>query len=136
MPRRVYPTVAETIETHRLLIGDFGGLHGIRDLGLLESAVLRAQNGYYGGLIEEASALMESLANNHVFIDGNKRISFVMTDVMLRANSYFLDVEPEEAHKFITEAMERNGFRFPTIRDWITSIMRVLGSEEDSEQER
>jgi death on curing protein len=136
MPRRVYPTVAETIETHRLLIGDFGGLHGIRDLGLLESAVLRAQNGYYGGLIEEASALMESLANNHAFIDGNKRISFVMTDVTLRANSYFLDVEPEEAHKFITEAMERNGFRFPMIRAWITSIMRVLGSEEDSGQER
>jgi Fic/DOC family len=73
-------------ETHRLLIEEFGGLGGIRDMGLLESAVLRAQNGYYSGLIEEASALMESLANNHAFIDGNKRISFVMTDAMLRAN--------------------------------------------------
>jgi len=135
MPRRVYPTVAETIETHRLLIGEFGGLHGVRDVGLLESAVLRPQNGYYGGLIEEASALMESLANNHAVIDGNKRISFVMTDVMLRANGYFLDVEPEEAHKFITEAMERNGFRFPMIRDWIASIITVPVNEEDSPRE-
>jgi len=53
MPPRIYPTVAETIEAHRLLIEEFGGLHGIRDKGLLESAVLRPQNGYYGNLIEE-----------------------------------------------------------------------------------
>jgi death on curing protein len=136
MPFRIHPTVAETIETHRLLIEEFGGLHGIRDMGLLESAVFRPQNGYYSGLIEEASALMESLANNHAFIDGNKRVSFVMTDVMLRANGYFLDVEPLEAHKLMTEAMERNGFRFPMIRDWITSIIKVLIIEENRVQKK
>ena len=129
MPSRIYPTVAETIETHRLLIEEFGGLHGIRDMGLLESAVLRAQNGYYGNLIEEASALMESLANNHAFLDGNKRVSFVMTDAMLRANGYFLDVEPVEAHKLITEAMEKNAFRFSMIRDWIGSVVKPLDVE-------
>ena len=126
MPCRIYPTVAETIETHRLLIEEFGGSHGVRDMGLLESAVFRPQNGYYEGLIEEASALMESLANNQAFIDGNKRVSFVMTDAMLRANGYFLDVEPSEAHKLITEAMERKEFRFPMIRDWISSVIKVL----------
>jgi death on curing protein len=131
MPPRIYPTVAETIEAHQLLIEEFGGLHGIRDNGLLESAVLRPQNGYYGNLIEEASALMESLANNHAFIDGNKRVSFVMTDAMLRANGYFLDVEPFEGHKLITEAMEKNGFRFPMIRDCIASIVKLLPAEEN-----
>ena len=131
MPPRIYPTVAETIETHRLLIEEFGGLGGIRDMGLLESAVLRAQNGHYSNLIEEASGLMESLANNHAFIDGNKRVSFVMTDAMLRANGYFLDVEPFEAHKLITEAMERNNFRFPIIRDWIASMVKSLIVEEN-----
>ena len=131
MPPRIYPTVAETIETHRLLIEEFGGLGGIRDMGLLESAVLRAQNGHYSNLIEEASGLMESLANNHAFIDGNKRVSFVMTDAMLRANGYFLDVEPFEAHKLITEALERNNFRFPIIRDWIASMVKSLIVEEN-----
>jgi len=126
MPPRIYPTVAETIEAHRLLIEEFGGLHGIRDTGLLESAVLRPQNGYYGNVIEEASALMESLANNHAFIDGNKRVSFVMTDAMLRANGYFLDVEPFEGRKLITGAMEKNGFRFTMIRDWTASIVKRL----------
>jgi death-on-curing protein len=131
MRSRVYPTVTETIETQRLLIDEFGGLHGIRDMGLLESAVLRPQSGYYTNLIDEATALMESLANNHAFLDGNKRISFVMTDVMLRANGYFLDVEPLAAHKFITEALEKNEFRFPLIRDWLASIAKPAEHEEE-----
>ena len=130
MPPQIYPTVAETIEAHRLLIEEFGGLHGIRDLGLLESAVIRPQNGYYSNLIEEASALMESLANNHAFIDGNKRVSFVMTDVLLRLNGYFMDVEPLEAHRLITQAMEKNEFRFQMIRAWIASVVKPLTDEE------
>ncbi|MGB7726918.1 MAG: type II toxin-antitoxin system death-on-curing family toxin [Candidatus Acidiferrum sp.] len=126
MSVRIYPTVAEAIETHRLLIEEFGGLQGIRDRGLLESAIFRPQNGYYNDLIEEASALMESLGSNHAFVDGNKRVSFTLTDVMLRANGYFLDVDPLAAHKFITEAMERKEFRFPQIREWIRSIVKPI----------
>ncbi len=124
MPFRIYPTVAEVIENHRLLIEEFGGLHGIRDRGLLESAVFRPRSGYYANLIEEAAALMESLANNQSFMDGNKPVAFVMTDTMLRANGYFLDVEPLEAHKLINDTTDRKEFRFPWIRDWITSIIK------------
>ncbi len=124
MPPRIYPTVAEAIELQRILIDEFGGLHGIRDKGLLESAIFRPQNGYYGSVIEEAAALMESLANNQAFIDGNKRISFVLTDVMLESNGYSLDVEPFAAHRFITEAMDRKEFRFPLIRNWLASIAK------------
>jgi death-on-curing protein len=126
MPFRIYPTVGEVIESHRLLIEEFGGLHGIRDRGLLESAVLRPRSGYYSNIIEEAAALMESLTNNQAFMDGNKRVAFVMTDTMLRANGYFLDVEPVEAHKLMTEAKDRKEFRFPWIWDWIASIVRPL----------
>jgi death-on-curing protein len=126
MPGRIYPTVAETIETHRLLIEEFGGSHGLRDRGLLEAAIMRPQSGYYGSLIEEAAALMESLANNHAFLDGNKRISFVMTDALLRANDYFIDVEPSEAHKFITGSIEKREFRFDVIRDWLASCAKPL----------
>jgi death-on-curing protein len=130
MPPRIYPTVAETIEAHRLLIEEFGGHHGIRDTGLLEAAVIRPQNGYYGNLIDEASALMESLANNHPFIDRNKRICLVMTDVLFRLNGYFLEVDPLEAHKLVTGAMEKNEFRFPMIRDWIASVVKPLIGED------
>jgi death-on-curing protein len=126
MPGRIYPTVAETIETHRLLIEEFGGSHGLRDRRLLEAAVMRPQSGYYGNLIEEAAALMESLTNNHAFLDGNKRISFVMADALLRANGYFMDVEPLAAHKFITESIEKREFRFDVIRDWLVSCAKPL----------
>jgi death-on-curing protein len=126
MARRIYPTVAETIAAHRMLIEEFGGRQGIRDKGLLESAIFRPQSGYYSGIIEEASALMESLANNHAFIDGNKRISFVTADAMLRANGYFLDVDPDEADKVITEAMDEKLFRFPMICAWIASVVKPL----------
>jgi death on curing protein len=88
--------------------------------------VFRPQSGYYSNVIEEAAALMESLVNNHAFIDGNKRIGFVMTDAMLRANGYFMDVEPVEAHKFITESIEKREFRFGVIRDWLASHVKPL----------
>lgn len=126
MPFRIYPTVAEAIEIHQLLIEEFGGLHGIRDQALLESAIFRPQSGYYNDLFEEAAALMESLSNNQAFLDGNKRVSFVLTDVMLRANGYFLDVDPLETHKFINDAIAKKEFRFSQIRDWIVSITKPL----------
>jgi death-on-curing protein len=109
---------------------EFGGLRAIRDAGLLESATLRPPNGYCDNLLDELSALMESLANNHAFIDGNKRISFVMADVMLRANGYFLDIDGVEGHRVITGAMEKKEFRYPMIRQWIASIAKPL-TEDD-----
>jgi death on curing protein len=124
MPRRIYLTVAEVVEMQAQLIEEFGGLHGLRDSGLLEFAVARPQNGYYAGIIEEAAALMESLANNHAFHDGNKRISFSATDVFLRVNGYVLDVDGLNAHDFITGAMEKNEFRFALIRTWLASIVQ------------
>jgi death on curing protein len=65
MAEYLYPTVVEAMEMHRL--DEFGGMHGLRDAGLLEAAIYRPQNGYHDDLIHEAAALMESLANNHAF---------------------------------------------------------------------
>ena len=126
MPFRIYPTVAEAIEIHQLLIEEFGGLAGIRDQALLESAIFRLQSGYYNDLFEQAAALMESLSNNQAFLDGNKRVSFVLTDVMLRANGYFLEVDPLKGCKFINDAIAKKEFRFSQIRDWIVSITEPL----------
>jgi death on curing protein len=126
MPGRVYPTVAEATEFHKQLIDEFGGTHGFLDKGRLEAAILRPQTGYYGTLAEEAAALMESLANNHAFLDGNKRTSFAVTDTFLRLNGSCLEVNPLEAYNFITEAMSKGEFRFDLIRDWISSHLKSL----------
>ena len=76
MAKRIFLSVAEVLAIHHLQIEEYGGSHGIRDRGLLESAVFRPQIGYYNDIREEAAALMESLANNHPFLDGNKRTAF------------------------------------------------------------
>jgi death-on-curing protein len=119
-------TVAEVYRMQHALIERFGGLHGVRDKGAVEAAIFRPQIGYYSTLDEEAAALMESLANNHGFVDGNKRIAFSASDVFLRTNGFFLEVEPIDAHAFITGSMERHEFRFPQILQWIRQHIKPI----------
>lgn len=128
-PRYIYLTVGEAIEIHRQLIDEFGGIHGLRDPGLLEAAIFRPQSGYYDDLIHEAAALMESLASKHAFLDGNKRISLAATDTFLRINGHYLELETVAAHKFITESISKREFRVRQIREWLTAHVHPL--EED-----
>ncbi|MGC1484885.1 MAG: type II toxin-antitoxin system death-on-curing family toxin [Candidatus Acidiferrum sp.] len=125
-PGHIYLTVGEAIEMHRQLIDEFGGIHGLRDQRLLEAAIFRPQNGYYDDLIHEAAALMESLASNHTFLDGNKRISLAVSDTFLRANGHFLEVEPVAAYKFIMESIARREFGIRQIREWLAAHVKPL----------
>ena len=125
-----YPTVDETLEMHADLINDFGGSHGVRDLGALESALMRPQIGYYDGILEEAAAMLESLAINHPFIDGNKRVAFEATDTFLRLNGYFIDCDNAEAYRFFMRLFETNSFRYDALLEWLTEVAAPLeGSE-------
>src|SRR5438876_986266 len=119
-------TVAEVYRMQFLLIERFGGVHGVRDKNAVEAAVFRAQTGYYNSIEEEAAALMESLGNNHAFIDGNKRIAFTATDVFLRRNGFYIEVESLEGHTFVNGSMERHEFRFAQILDWIRQHIKPL----------
>lgn len=110
---------------HRL-IDLFGGVHGVRDKNAAEASVFRPQTGYYNSLEEEAAALMESLGNNHGFLDGNKRIAFTAADVFLRRNGFFLEVDASDGFAFIVGSMERHDFRFTQILDWIREHARPL----------
>jgi death-on-curing protein len=98
----------EALEIHRALLERFGGSEGVRDLGLLESALYRPQTGYYADLAEMAAALFESLIMNHPFVDGNKRVAFFATDVFLRLNGYQLKVDAKRAHTFLIGLLERD----------------------------
>jgi death-on-curing protein len=121
-----YLTVAEVFRMQHRLIEMFGGLHGVRDQSAVEAAVFRPQTGYYNSIEEEAAALMESLGNNHGFIDGNERIAFAAADVFLRRNGYYIEVEAGEGYDFMCGSMERREFRFPKIADWIRQHMKPV----------
>src|SRR5881398_942360 len=96
-----YLTVAEVYAMQHRLIELFGGANGVRDKGAVEAAVFRPQIGYYNSIEEEAAALMESLGNNHGFLDGNKRIAFTAADVFLWRNGFYIDVSSQEGFEFI-----------------------------------
>jgi death on curing protein len=121
-----YLTVAEVYRMQHRLIQLFGGLHGVRDMGAVEAAVFRPQTGYYNSIAEEAAALMESLGNNHAFLDGNKRIAFTAADVFLRRNGFYIEVEAVGGHAFIYGSMDRGEFRFARILEWIQQHIKPL----------
>ena len=121
-----YLTVAEVSTIHDQLIDEFGGKPGILDKGRLEAAVFRPPIGYYSSLVEEAAALMESLAINNPFMDGNKRTCFAAADTFLRLDDFYLEIESSEAYEFVTQAIAAGGFTFPVIRDWISAHIQRL----------
>jgi death-on-curing protein len=121
-----YLTVAEVYRMQYRLIEMFGGLHGVRDKGAVEAAVFRPQTGHYNSTEEEAAALMESFGNNHGFLDGNKRIAFTATDVFLRRNGFYIEVEGLDGYAFIDGSMDRHEFRFAQILDWMCQHIKPL----------
>ncbi len=112
-------SVDEAIAIHDRLIERFGGVSGVRDRGLLESALFRPQTGYYEDIAELAAALFESLLLNHPFVDGNKRVAFFATDTFLRLNGWKLSVDNESAHSFIIGMLERGDCSYDRLLPWI-----------------
>jgi death-on-curing protein len=126
MAERVYLTVAEVIAIHDHQIEEYGGMHGLRDQGALESAVFRPQTGYYNDLSEEAAALLESLVNNHAFIDGNKRVGFAAAHTFLLVNGFDFNVSSRATLEFIMKTMAEGKFRFAVLHEWISAHLVPL----------
>jgi death-on-curing protein len=126
MAERVYLTVAEVIAIHHHQIEEYGGEHGMLNQGSLEAAVFRPQTGYYNDLSEEAAALLESLVNNHAFIDGNKRVGFAAAHAFLLVNGFDLDVASNAALEFMMKAIADGKFRFALLHEWISTHLAPL----------
>jgi death-on-curing protein len=91
-------SMAAVIRWHDYLIARDGGRLGLRDPGLLASALAAPKQveAYGGGdLYDQAAALCYSVANNHAFLDGNKRTAFACLDVFLRRNGRRVRFPPE-----------------------------------------
>lgn len=121
-----YLSLVEVLAMHEELIALYGGANGVRDMGALESALFRPQTGYYEDVIAEAAALLESLAVNHPFLDGNKRIAFAVADVFLRLNNYEFTADPVETYDFMIGLFESGTFRFEKLEPWLRENARKL----------
>ncbi len=122
----LFLSVDEVLAIHERLVDAFGGTPGLRDPGLLESALFRPRTGYYRDLAEMATALFESLLMNHPFVDGNKRVAFFATDVFLRLNGSKLAVKADAAHRFLIRLLESGECDFDRLLPWIRRSIRPL----------
>ena len=116
----------EAIAIHERLIDKFGGTQGLRDRGLLESALFRPQTGYYADLAQMAAALFESLISNHAFVDGNKRAAYFICDVFLRLNGWKLKMDTEVGYTFIVGSLEKGCCDYEHILTWIQQHLEKL----------
>ncbi|CAH1669092.1 type II toxin-antitoxin system death-on-curing family toxin [Chelatococcus asaccharovorans] len=114
-----YISLELAIELHDRQLEQFGGAPGIRDKGVLEAALARPLHGYYSDLVEEAAALWESMAQNHPFIDGNKRAAFAVMHVFLLLNGLKLTASSDDTYAFIIGLYEAKAFRYDALLAWL-----------------
>ena len=122
----LYLTPVEVMLMQRVLIERYGGAHGLRDAGALESALFRPQSGYYDDLVWEAAALFESLAMNHPFVDGNKRVAFAAVDVFLRVNGMRIRARPAAVYRWMIGHLEAGTFNIANIEPWLRKHAKRL----------
>ena len=104
-PRRDFLTTADVLALHAVLVRRYGGATGVRDAGALEAA------------------LFESLAINHPFIDGNKRIAFAAMDVFLRINGFKVARTPMEVYADMMRMLEAGTFDQERLVPWLRACV-------------
>jgi death on curing protein len=122
----------EVLEIHQILINEFGGLEGVRDENALKSALKRPFGGFgeiefYPTLEEKASAILESIVKNHPFIDGNKRIGYVLMRLFLMQFGKDIQATQEEKYNFVI-SIASGELTFEGILAWINErVIDKLG---------
>ena len=125
MSATIYPTLEEVLVLHSLLRARYGGESGVRDLGMLDAALHRPRSGYYASLSEQAAALLQSLANNHAFIDGNKRVAFATVAIFVRLNGFALRASADDAEPFLIDEVIQARAPLARIATWIEDPLEL-----------
>ena len=116
-------SIEDVLNIHEFLINKFGGSHGIRDQNLLSSALARPfqtfdKEDLYKTSSEKAAALIESIVSNHPFIDGNKRIGWVLMRLYLMENGMVINASQAEKYNFVISIASKK-LPFEEIVNWI-----------------
>ena len=96
---------------------------------MLDAALHRPRSGYYASLSEQAAALLQSLANNDAFIDGNKRVAFATTAIFARLNGFALRAAADDAEAFLIEEVVQARAPLARIATWIEEHLEIEAVE-------
>ncbi len=121
-----YLSISEVLELHKMTIEKHGGKSGVRDMGLLESALLRCQSGYYNTIAEQGASLLQSLCMNHCFVDGNKRVALLSTVVFFKMNGYNVKVTNKDIVSFIINDIIISKIEIGQITIWLSKKLSKL----------
>jgi len=122
-----YLTLSQVLFLHQRIIEQSGGVHGVRDLAALESALAQPQMTFgrkdlYPTIAEKTAALGFSLIQNHPFFDGNKRVGHAAMEVFLMLNGYEVKADVDDQEGVVLQLaagkMDRAGFL-----DWLKSYI-------------
>lgn len=122
-PKINYVNITQVLFIHDQMVKRFGGAFGIRDLGLIESAVARPQASFggadlYVSIFDKAGALLQSLLKNHPFVDGNKRTALTSTGLFLKINGYNLINNHHEEVEFAVK-VDNGNLSVEEIAKWL-----------------
>jgi len=123
-------TIQQVLFIHSRLIAETGGTGGLRDLAMLESALARPfasfdGNDLYPDLFRKSAALLDSLVNNHPFMDGNKRVGIVAAAMFLRINGVKLKCTQTELVS-MTMQVATNHPPIGDIAEWLGTHCRTV----------
>lgn len=123
-------TKEEVLKLHHLSIKKYGGSHGVRDEGLLESAIARPYQTFGGenlyiSFYEQAAAIAESLIINHPFVDGNKRTGFLAMFALLRKENIIINAPEDLAYQFTID-ISTGKIKFEEIVPWLKNNTQTL----------
>lgn len=116
-------SVDQVLFIHDQAVRRFGGSFGVRDLGLIESAIGRPQATFggqylYENIFDMAAALLQSLLKNHPFVDGNKRTSLTSAAMFLKSNGYKMKNSHQEEVEFAV-AVDNEHLSIEQISQWL-----------------
>ena len=122
MPVRFIPPEIIPI-VHADLIKRYGGMLGIRDTNLLDSALAQAKitvggKFVHSSLYDKAAAYGFHLCRNHPFVDGNKRVAFVVMDLFLQKNGWEIKSSEEEAYSMMMQLADGKMTK-PQLSKWV-----------------
>ncbi len=118
-----YLSLPEILDLHSRILYNTPGSAGIRDLGILESALAQPRATFggqdlYPDIISKASILCYSLVMNHPFIDGNKRIGHAAMVVFLNLNGYEIEASEDEQYAIIME-LAASKLDKDSLKNWV-----------------
>ena len=115
--------IEDVLKIHEFLINKFGGSQGVRDIDLLKSAIGRPfqtfdKKDLYRSPVEQSAAIIESIVSNHPFIDGNKRVGYVLMRLFLMEQGMDIGASQKEKYEFVI-AIASGNLSFEEIIAWI-----------------